>query len=218
MSKPKVESESAKRDHRINLALLMGVVAMLLWSGISPVERFTWFLEIIPVIIGVVVFSSIYRRYRYTRLSYQVMFVAAIFICIGGHYTYTQVPMGLWAKEAWGLSRNHWDRVGHFMSGVFTALLIREMVLRRSGVRRGRWLFFLVSSTCLALAAMFEFVEWAVAVFIGDGTQAYLAIQGDEWDAHWDMLLAFVGSMLSQLAFASIQDKQLRARGLALSR
>ncbi|HWL92973.1 MAG TPA: DUF2238 domain-containing protein [Phycisphaerae bacterium] len=126
--------------------------------------------------------------------------------------------MGLWAKEQFNLSRNHWDRLGHFMSGVFTALLIREMVLRRSGVRRGRWLFFLVSSTCLAISAMFEFVEWAVAVFIGDGSTAYLAIQGDEWDAHWDMLLAFIGAMLVQIALGHVQDRQLRRRGLALNR
>jgi len=205
----------SQRDFRHNVALLVFTALTVIWSGAFPHDRKVWFMEITPVIMGVLLLVVTYKTYRFTRMSYLVVFIAAILIAIGGHYTFERVPFGIWAKEYFGSSRNHYDRAGHFMQGVFSALLIREMVLRRSGVRRGHWLFMLVSSSSLAIAAMFEFVEWFVAVTVGDGSQAYLATQGDEWDAHWDMLLAFIGSILSQWVFAPVQDKQLRERGLA---
>ena len=205
-------------DNKYNLALLLIMIVVLVWSGIRPHDRLTWLLEVIPVVIGIGVLLITYRRYRFTRLSYTAICLAAVLICIGGHWTYARVPIGNWAKEAFGLSRNHYDRVGHFMQGFFSALLVREMVLRRSGVRRGRWLFLLVTSTCLAISAMFEFIEWFVAVTIGDGSQAYLATQGDEWDAHWDMLMALTGAIVVQLLLNRVQDRQLTQRGLALDR
>ena len=205
----------SERDHRHNIALLVLTILTVIWSGAFPHDRKVWFMEITPVITGVLLLAVTYGTFRFTRMSYKVVFIAAILIAIGGHYTFERVPFGIWAKEYFGTSRNHYDRAGHFMQGVFSALLIREMVVRRSGVRRGRWLFMLVSSSSLAIAALFEFAEWFVAVTVGDGSQAYLATQGDEWDAHWDMLLAFIGSILVQIVAAGIQDKQLRERGLA---
>ena len=211
----KIRETLSQRDHRHNLVLLILTAITVIWSGAFPHDRKVWFMEITPVITGVLALAVTYKTYRFTRLSYLVVFLAAILIAIGGHYTFERVPFGIWAKEYFGTSRNHYDRAGHFMQGVFSALLIREMVVRRSGVRRGRWLFMLVSSSSLAIAALFEFAEWFVAVTVGDGSQAYLATQGDEWDAHWDMLLAFIGSILVQIVAAGIQDKQLRERGLA---
>lgn len=214
----KLRETLSQHDHRHNLILLVLTLFTVIWSGAFPHDRKVWFMEITPVITGVVALVVTYRTYRFTRMSYNVVFIAAILIAIGGHFTFERVPFGIWAKEYFGTSRNHYDRAGHFMQGVFSALLIREMVVRRSGVRRGRWLFMLVSSSSLAIAALFEFAEWFVAVTVGDGSQAYLATQGDEWDAHWDMLLAFIGSILVQLTLARFQDKQLRERGLALDK
>jgi len=216
MSVPRSQINS--REHKINLALLMALITTIIWSGIRPYDRLTWALEVTPVAIGVGILIATYSRFRFTRLPYIAVFLATVLICVGGHWTYARVPIGNWAKEAFGLSRNHYDRVGHFMQGVFSALIAREMVLRRSGVRRGLWLFLLVTSTSLAIAALFEFIEWFVAVAIGDGSQAYLATQGDEWDAHWDMLLAMWGAILVQLVLAGVQDRHLRERGLALDR
>lgn len=194
------------------------MVGMLIWSGIFPYDRLTWTLEVTPVAIGMGVLVATYSRFRFTRLPYIALFLAGVLICIGGHWTFSRVPIGNWAKEAFNLSRNHYDRVGHFMQGVFSALVIREMVLRRSGVRRGLWLFLLVTASSMAISVLFEFLEWFVAVAIGDGSQAYLATQGDEWDAHWDMFLAFIGSIGVQFVLAGVQDRQLRNRGLALDR
>lgn len=211
----KLRETLSERDHRHNIVLLILTAITVIWSGAFPYDRKVWFMEITPVITGVLLLVVTYKTYRFTRMSYFVVFIAAILIAVGGHYTFERVPFGIWAKEAFDMKRNHYDRAGHFMQGVFSALLIREMVLRRSGVRRGKWLFMLVSASSLAIAALFEFVEWFVAVTVGDGSQAYLATQGDEWDAHWDMLLAFIGSILVQLTLARVQDKQLRERGLA---
>lgn len=211
----KLRETLSQRDHRHNIVLLILTVLTVIWSGACPHDRKVWFMEITPVITGVLLLAVTYRTFRFTRMSYNVVFIAAILIAVGGHYTFERVPFGNWAKEYFGMSRNHYDRAGHFMQGVFSALLMREMVLRRSGVRRGHWLFLLVSASSLAIAALFEFAEWAVAVFVGDGSQAYLATQGDEWDAHWDMLLALIGSILVQFTLARVQDKQLRERGLA---
>lgn len=215
---PESRSRISSREHKFNLALLTALLATIAWSGIRPYDRLTWALELTPVAIGIGVLIATYARFRFTRLPYIAIFLAGVLICVGGHWTYARVPIGNWAKEAFSLNRNHYDRVGHFMQGVFSALIARELVLRRSGVRRGLWLFLLVTSTSLAIAVIFEFIEWFVAVAIGDGSQAYLATQGDEWDAHWDMLLAMLGAILVQLLLAGVQDRQLRDRGLALDR
>jgi putative membrane protein len=211
-------SDINTREHQLNLILLGVLFGTVIWSGILPYDRQTWALEVTPVVIGVGVLMATYRRFRFTRLPYVSIFLAGVLICIGGHWTFARVPIGNWAKDAFDLSRNHYDRIGHFMQGVFSALILREMVLRRSGVRRGLWLFLLVTASSLAISALFEFIEWFVAVAIGDGSQAYLSTQGDEWDAHWDMLLAFIGAMGVQLLLAGVQDRQLRGRGLALDR
>ena len=214
----KLRQTLSERDHRHNICLLILIAIVTIWSGIAPYDRKVWMLEVTPIISGVFALTATYKYYRFTRLSYFVVFIAAVLIAIGGHYTFERVPFGIWAKEFFHTQRNHYDRAGHFMQGVFSALLIREMVVRRSGVRRGKWLFMLVSASSLAIATCFEFVEWFVAVTVGDGSQAYLATQGDEWDAHWDMLLAFIGSILVQLTLVRIQEKQLRERGLALDK
>jgi putative membrane protein len=211
-------SDINTREHQFNLILLGVLFGTVIWSGILPYDRQTWAMEVTPVVIGVGVLMATYRGFRFTRLPYVSVFLAGVLICIGGHWTFARVPIGNWAKDAFDLSRNHFDRIGHFMQGVFSALIVREMVLRRSGVRRGLWLFLLVTASSLAIGALFEFIEWFVAVAIGDGSQAYLSTQGDEWDAHWDMLLAFIGAMGAQRLLAGVQDRQLRGRGLALDR
>ena len=128
---------------------------------------------------------------------------------IGGHYTYAEVPLGFWVRDAFGLARNHYDRLGHFAQGFVPAILTREILLRRTPLPRGRWLFFLVTCVCLALSACYEFVEWWTALLTGEAATAFLGTQGDPWDTQWDMFFALVGAITAQLALARRHDREL---------
>ena len=128
---------------------------------------------------------------------------------LGGHYTYAQVPLGEWAKEAFGFARNHYDRLGHLMQGFVPAILAREVYLRRSPLRPGGWLRLAVTSVCLAFSALYELLEWAAAIATGEAATAFLGTQGDVWDTQWDMFLALCGALLAQALLARLHDRQL---------
>ena len=130
---------------------------------------------------------------------------------IGAHYTYAEVPLGRWVQDAFGLARNHYDRIGHFAQGFVPAILARELLLRTSPLQPGRWLFFLVCSVCLAFSASYELFEWGIARALGESATAFLATQGDEWDTQWDMFLALLGSVIAQICFFGTHDRQLEA-------
>ena len=134
-------------------------------------------------------------------------------LAVGGHWTYARVPLGLWMQEAFGLARNHYDRLGHFAQGFVPAVAVREILLRRTPLRQGGWLFFLVFSVCLAISAGYEFVEWWSALVAGGAATAFLGTQGDVWDTQWDMLLAAFGAVAAQLALGRIHDRQLTRLG-----
>jgi putative membrane protein len=192
------------------LTLLILTFAALLWSGISPFDRFTWFLEVVPVMIGAPILIYTYRGFPLTSLLYKLLFLHALILIVGGHYTYAEVPLGHWFKDAFDLSRNHYDRLGHFAQGFVPAILAREILLRRSPLVRGKWLFFLVTCVCLAFSAFYEMIEWWTAVAGGDSADAFLGAQGDIWDSHWDMFLALNGAIISQLVLRKIHDKELK--------
>lgn len=190
--------------------LLLTFVAMFVWSGIAPKDRFTWWLEIFPALVGVPILVVTYRRFRFTNLSYILLWIIAIGTLIGGHYTYSEVPAGDWLREWFGLKRNHYDRVGHFAQGFCPAIPMRELIIRRTRLKSGGWVFFVVTSICLALAALYELIEWIAAVSFGSGSTAFLGTQGDEWDAQWDMALALVGAMIALPLFKRLHDRQIR--------
>lgn len=197
--------------NRFHPGLLAGVLAALAWSGIRPHDRFTWFLETFPVQGGIVLAVATYRRFRFTNLAYVLMALHAVLLIVGGHYTYEKVPPFDWLKEAWDLSRNHYDRLGHFAQGFVPAILAREILLRNSPLRAGRWLFFLVTCVCLSISASYELIEWWVALGTGSKADAFLATQGDVWDSQWDMALALCGALLSQWTLGRWHDRQLRS-------
>jgi len=151
---------------RGHLTLLFLFIAVLIWSGVHPRDRFTWMLEVAPAVIGVAILMATYRRFRFSGLAYALIFVHACILCVGGRYTYAEVPLGNWIRDAFGLARNHYDRLGHFAQGFVPAILAREILLRCSPVRRGKWLAFLVICICLAISATYELLEWAVAALI----------------------------------------------------
>ena len=128
---------------------------------------------------------------------------------IGGHYTYAQVPLGFWVQDLFHLGRNHYDRLGHFAQGFVPAMLVREILIRRSPLGPGKWLFFLVVCVCLAFSAFYELIEWWTAVMMGQAADAFLGTQGDPWDTQWDMFLALVGAVTAQLLLARTHDRAL---------
>jgi len=200
-----------KPGDREPLILLIVATLALIASGLRPHDRLTWVLEISWVAIGIPVLVLTVRRFRLTPLLYRLLFVHAIILIVGGYYTYTRVPLGNWFKDAFDLSRNHYDRLGHFAQGFVPAILAREVLLRTSPLVRGRWLFVIVTSICLAFSAFFEMLEWWAAVIGGGAADAYLATQGDVWDTQWDMFMCLLGAIAAQLIFSRLHDRQLEA-------
>ena len=192
--------------HLVLLCLVLGVLA---WSGTAPRDRFTWLLEVAPVLLALPLLAFTARRFPLTPLAYVLIAVHAVILMVGGHYTYAEVPLFDTLRESYGWARNHYDRVGHFAQGFIPALVAREILLRASPLRPGRWLFFLVICFCLAFSAFYELIEWWVALASGEGATAFLGTQGDVWDTQWDMFLALLGAVSSQLLFARWHDRQL---------
>lgn len=191
------------------LALLGVGAALLVLSGIAPRDRLTWWLEVAPIFIAVPTLLVTARKFPFTALTYRFIFLHALVLMLGGHYTYAEVPAGFWAQELFDLSRNPYDRLGHVMQGFVPALVVRELLLRLTPLRRGGWVFALVTACGLAISALYELVEWWAALAGGDSAEAFLGTQGDVWDTQWDMFLAFLGAMASQLALGRVQDRQL---------
>jgi putative membrane protein len=193
------------------LVLLMVAALALILSGIQPYDRTTWLLEIFPILIAVPILIFTASRFPLTPLAYRLIFVHALILMLGGHYTYARVPLGFWVQELMNLDRNHYDRVGHFAQGFVPAILAREILLRRTPLRPGGWLFFLVTCVCLAISACYEFIEWGAAVAGGEAADAFLGTQGDVWDTQWDMFMALVGAVTAQLLLGRRHDRALAA-------
>jgi putative membrane protein len=182
----------------------------LVLSGISPSERLTWWLEVLPVMIAVPLLWLTRERFPLTPLAYVLISVHAAILMLGGHYTYAHVPLGFWLQDAFDLMRNPYDRIGHFAQGFVPAIIAREILLRRSPLQRGGWLFFIVVSICLAISACYEFIEWWAALIGGGSAEAFLGTQGDVWDTQWDMFLATLGAITALLVLSRIHDRHLR--------
>jgi len=192
------------------LIAVVGVV--LLWSGWAPHDRLTWFMEIAWVLAAIPLLLATRTRFPLTRLLYWLIAIHCVILIYGGKYTYALTPLGdLW-REWFGLVRNNYDRLGHFAQGFIPAILARELLLRRTPLVRGGWLFYLVCAVALSFSAFFEFIEWWAALIMGGSADAYLATQGDVWDTQWDMFCALGGAILAQLLLARVHDRQLGLR------
>jgi len=191
------------------LVLLALAALALAVSAIGPNDRLTWFLEVFPVLIGAPILIVSYRVLPLTPLLYRLLLLHALILILGGHYTYAQVPLGFWLQDLFDFSRNHYDRIGHLAQGFVPAILTREILLRRSPLGPGKWLFFLVTAVCLAFSAFYEMIEWWAALLGGAEAEHFLATQGDQWDTQWDMFLALIGALAAQLLLASSHDRAL---------
>jgi putative membrane protein len=190
--------------------ILLGIgAALLALSAIHPYEMGTWWMEVFPIFIAVPILVATYRRSPLTPLAYTLIFVHACILMVGGHYTYARVPLGFWMQNLFHFSRNHYDRIGHLAQGFIPAIIAREILLRRTPLRPGGWLFFIVCSICLAVSACYELIEWWAAVLGGSAATEFLGTQGDVWDTQWDMLMALIGSILGQVTLSRLHDRQL---------
>jgi putative membrane protein len=191
------------------LFLWLAVAATFVWSAIRPHDYFTWMLEVLPAILGAVILTATYRRFRLTTLVYSLIAVHMVVLMIGGHYTYAEVPIGNWIRDHFDLSRNHYDRLGHFAQGFVPAMIAREVLVRLNVLKRGAWLFVVTVSICLAVSALYELVEWVVSALTGSAGDAFLGTQGDVFDTQKDMALALVGALTALLTLWKLHDNQL---------
>ncbi|EGV38749.1 DUF2238 domain-containing protein [Neisseria weaveri] len=177
------------------VGMLLLFAAVLVWSGIQPKDYAVWALEVSPAVIGAVLLSATYRRFRFSDFAYVVMWVHAVVLLVGGHYTYAEVPLFDWLREPMGWSRNNYDKVGHFMQGFSPAVIAAEILWKRQVVRSRGWLAFLTVCVCMAVSAVYELIEWLVAVLSKQAADAFLGTQGYVWDTQSDMLWCLIGSL-----------------------
>ena len=198
------------KDLYFNFTLLLLLLPVICWSAISPYDRFTWWLEVLPVFIVLIILFTTYQRFTFTRLAYVLIFLHMIILLVGGHYTYAKVPAFDWIRDVFSLSRNHFDRLGHFAQGFVPAIVAREVLLRLEVVRGRHWLSLYVVSLCLAFSALYELIEWVTALLTGEAAEAFLGTQGDPWDTQTDMALALIGALIAVFVFGRFHDKQLQ--------
>jgi len=184
-------------------------LASFIASGINPKDYFTWFLEVVPALIGFIVILLTYKSFKLTTLLYILILVHSIILMIGGHYTYAEVPF---FDNLWGMERNNYDKVGHFFQGFVPALIAREILIRKDVINSRSWLNIIIISITLAFSAFYELVEWWVALATGEDAEAFLGTQGYIWDTQSDMALALLGAILSIVLLSKLHDRELTSR------
>lgn len=194
--------------------LMIALVVALGLSAIHPYDMGTWWLEVLPVFIALPLLFLSRERFPLTPLLLSLIFIHALVLMIGGHYTYARVPAGFWVQDWFGFHRNHYDRLGHFLQGFEPAILAREILLRRQVVRPGRWLVTFIISITLAFSAFYELIEWAVALVSAEAADSFLGTQGDVWDTQWDMFMCLVGTVAALVLLPRWHDRQLARLGL----
>ncbi len=192
--------------------LWLGVfIIVLVWSGINAKDQFTWFLEVVPALIGFVLIVLTYKKFPLTPLLYTLILIHMIILMVGGHYTYAEVPLFDWIKEVFGQTRNNYDKVGHFAQGFMPTILARELLLRKEVLQGSKiWLNYLILSIILAFSAFYELVEWWVALATGEDAEAFLGTQGYMWDTQSDMMYALIGGVTALVLLSRWHDKQLK--------
>lgn len=185
--------------------IVLWAIALIV-SGIGPHDRMTWWMEVAPVIIAPFILIPTHASFPLPRFVLIWVFIHGIVLMVGGHYTYAEVPFGYWLKDVFDLSRNPYDRIGHFMQGFVPAMITREILARKSGLIKSGWLFFLTVTVCMGISMLYEFIEWWAALILGQGSDAFLGTQGDPWDTQWDMFLATIGACVAQLVYYTRGD------------
>ena len=197
----------------MRLAWIAVFLAVLIWSGIDPKDYMTWCLEVAPAVIGGLVLWFTRDRFPLTTLVYVLILIHCVILMVGGHYTYAEVPLGEWAREAFDGTRNNYDKVGHFAQGFIPAMIARELVIRLGVFNSDRWRNFFIVCFCLAFSAFYELIEWWVALLSDEAADAFLGTQGYVWDTQSDMAWALFGTVAALVLLGRLHDRQLRERG-----
>ncbi len=189
--------------------LVLTVIGEVYWGWAPKADRTTWLLENLPVFILVPLLIHLQPKLKITNFTYTILAFHGLILMVGGHYTYAKVPIGFWVQEALDLQRNHYDRLGHIMQGLGPAIGLRELLLKRTILKRGWFTSIIIVSMCLAFSAFYEMIEWWAALIMGEGADSFLGTQGDQWDTQWDMFLALVGALFAVLILSHWQDRQI---------
>lgn len=184
-------------------------VAVFVWSGIKPHDYLTWFLEVVPALIAFAILAFTYHKFRFSNFIYILICLHAMILMIGGHTTYAEMPLFNWLRDTFDLSRNYYDRLGHFAQGFVPALIANEIIIRKNLINGKAWRMFFIIFTILGFSAFYEFFEWGMALATGDSATAFLGTQGDVWDTQWDMFMCLIGSITALFAFSRLHEKQL---------
>ncbi len=185
---------------------------VLVWSGIGPKDTMTWMLEVAPAVVGAAILLATRKRFPLTRLVYVLILVHCVILMVGGHYTYAEVPVGDWFRELFDPPRNNYDKLGHLVQGFVPAIIAREVVIRLNVFNSVSWRNFFIVCFCLAVSALYELIEWWVALLSDEAAEAFLGTQGYVWDTQSDMFVALVGAVLALLLLGRVHDRQLAAR------
>lgn len=183
--------------------------SVLIWSGIMPADRMTWWLEVMPALAAIVILFATGRRFPLTALAYILILIHSVILMVGGHFTYAEVPYFDWLWELLGQQRNNYDKIGHFAQGFIPAIIARELLIRHNVISGRKWLAFLVVSVCLAISAFYELLEWWVALLSGESAEAFLGTQGYIWDTQSDMGLALLGAILALALLSGLHNRQI---------
>lgn len=183
--------------------------SVFIWSVINPKDLFTWFLEVLPAIIALIVLAFTYKKFRLTPLVYTLILIHCIILMVGGHYTYANVPLFDFIKEILQQDRNNYDKLGHLAQGFIPAMVAREIIIRKSIITIESWRNFFIICFCLALSAFYELVEWWVAIFTNEASNDFLGTQGYIWDTQSDIAWALLGSVLALILLRKYHTKQL---------
>ena len=201
----------AERQDRFLVFLLLVTLVALAVSGVQPYDRVTWVMEVAPVVVALPILVATRRHYPLTTLLYVLIFLHALVLILGGAYTYARVPLGAWVQQALDLSRNPYDKLGHFMQGFVPAMVAREILIRGQYARGRRMIGFLCICIAMAISAFYELVEWWAALALGQGAEEFLGTQGDQWDTQSDMFCAGLGAGVALFALSAVHDRQLAA-------
>jgi putative membrane protein len=204
-----IDPVAAARANRALMLLSALLITALVVSGWHPFDRGTWVLEVFPVFVVLPVLRHTRERFALTTLLYGLIGIHALILIVGGAYSYARVPIGFTLQELLHLSRNPFDRIGHFAQGFVPAVAVREILIRGRYVHGRRMLAFLVICVVLAISVTYEFIEWGAALALGQGADEFLATQGDPWDTQWDMFTALIGGVTSLLLMSRLHDRQI---------
>lgn len=183
---------------------------VLIWSGISPADPFTWFMEVFPSLVGLPFLIFFHRKYKINSFFFIIICIHSMILSLGGKYTYAEVPLGFWVQDLFAFSRNHYDRLGHFFQGVTPSLIAFYFLMSKKMVNSQIWLKVFCVSLALSFSVFYEFLEWWVALATGEAADAFLGTQGDPWDTQWDMFFAFCGALVSMLSISFFKLKRVK--------